>query len=259
MRVGVVGLGVVGAATAEYLRGLGRDVVTYDVNGSGSHSTPESLAGEVAAAVVCVPTPAGLMGRLDTSVVRHVCGVLREVPLVVVRSTVPVGTCRTLHGNVVYWPEFCNARSALADMRAAAHAFLGGPADLTARAAALLAGPHNQGRTVRHAAWEDAEALKLVTNAAMAVRVAFANEAKAVAEKYGADWAAVSRLLALDQRLGDVGWQVPGPDGLPGFGGACLPKDLAGFVAQAEDARLPARVADAARQANKKFRPEAKK
>lgn len=258
MRVGVVGLGVVGAATGQLLSRV-HQVVTFDTNGKGTCDSIEALAAAADVVFVCVPTPAGLMGRLDTSVVRHVCLSLERVPVTVVRSTVPVGVCSQLPGTVVYWPEFCNARSAYDDMVAAAYQFLAGPPAATAAVRAVLEKTQCCWRVVETPRWEDAEALKLVTNAAMAVKVAFANEAKAVVEKHGADWDAVSQMLAQDERLGHVGWLVPGPDGLPGFGGACLPKDLAGFIAQAEDLRLPARVADAARQANKKHRPEGKK
>lgn len=261
MKVGVVGVGVVGAATAELLRRLKHEVHTFDTNGTGTHGTLEGLAAAVEVAVVCVPTPAGLMGRLDTSLVRYACTVLRAVPVTVLRSTVPVGTCRELHGNVVYWPEFCNARSALADMETTRDVYLGGPDALTALVQNKLLAPGiDLWRTYHLYRWEELEAFKLVANAAMAVKVAFANEAKAVVEKYGAAWPIVAKLLARDDRLGHTGWQVPGPDGLPGFGGACLPKDLAGFCAQGEDAGRPAWVADAARRMNKKVRPpEAKK
>jgi UDP-glucose 6-dehydrogenase len=98
--------------------------------------------------------------------------------------------------------------------------------------------------------WENAEALKLVTNSAMAVKITFANEAAILCNKLGADWDEVSRLLALDPRLGSVGFQVPGPDGKLGFGGACLPKDLSGLIAQANTAGTPIGLAEAAQRQN---------
>jgi UDP-glucose 6-dehydrogenase len=255
MRVGVVGLGVVGGSTFQVLRRRLEGTVSYDTNGSGSCSSLAELADAVDIAVVCVPTPPGLVNRLDTSIVAAVCKAVQNVQVTVVRSTVPIGTCRTLPGNVVYWPEFCNARSALQDILLARHAFLGGPRELTDQIA-YLGTQADLWKQPHLGRWEDVEALKLVTNAAMAVKVAFANEAKAVVEKHGGTWAQVAKLLAFDHRLGAIGWQVPGPDGLPGFGGACLPKDLAGFCAQADDVHVPTEVATAARRVNKKVRPK---
>jgi UDPglucose 6-dehydrogenase len=257
VRLGVVGLGVVGSATAELLKAIGHEVVSYDLNGSGTCPSAEELAGTVAAAFVCVPTPSGLMGRLDYSNVRHACLQLRGVPLTVVRSTVPVGTCRKLHGNVVYWPEFGNARSMYDDMVVAPNVFLGGPGELTTKVHDFLTSDTPVGdlwRTIYHRPWEDVELLKLATNAAMATKIAFANEAAFLAAKLGADWGKVAEMLALDPRLGSVGWLVPGPDGKRGFGGACLPKDLAGYCAQGADVLVKTTLADAALAVNKRVR-----
>ena len=258
MDVGVVGLGVVGSATAKLLS-LAHTVHTFDINGTGTVNTIRELGERVEVAFVCVPTPTGLVNRLDVSIVRQVCRDLENACVVAVRSTVPVGTCRKLPGRVVYNPEFCNARTAYEDMVAAERIVIGGEDADAVRAVIRVYydGWATAARPVL-ASWEDAEALKLVTNVAMTARIAFANEAKAVVEHHGADWGRVSYLLAHDGRLGHTGWQVPGPDGKPGFGGACLPKDLLGFLAQATDARLVAPVTEAARSANRKLRPEGK-
>lgn len=257
MDVGVVGLGVVGSATAKLFTPY-HTVLTYDVNGSGTVNTLRELGKRVEVAFVCVPTPTGLMNRLDVSAVRQVCADLENACVVAVRSTVPVGTCRKLPGCVVYNPEFCNARTAVEDMILADRVVVGGENAEAVAAVARAYGAPSDTTKLCVASWEDAEALKLVTNAAMTAKIAFANEAKAVVEKHGADWGKVSYLLAADDRLGWCGWQVPGPDGKPGFGGACLPKDLLGFLAQAADARLEAPVAEAIRAANRKLRPEGK-
>ncbi len=262
MDVGIVGLGVVGSATAK-LMGHAHTVHTFDTNGTGTCRSLRELGEKCRVAFVCVPTPTGLMNRLDTNAVRQVCRDLEGACVVAVRSTVPVGTCRTLPGRIVYNPEFCNARTAYEDMVAAERMAFGGENRDAARVheayeMAVCTLKLGRGVVPYHTTWEDAEAFKLVANAAMAAKIAFANEAKAVVEKHGADWDRVAYLLAGDARLGWNGWQVPGPDGKYGFGGACLPKDLLGFLAQAADARVESPVAEAARVANRKLRPEGK-
>lgn len=258
MNVGIVGLGVVGKATAACFEHR-HTVVSYDVNGTGTCRTLAEMAGECEVALVCVPTPPDACGGLDTEHVYETCRVLAAAGrLACVRSTVPVGTCRTLPGRVVYWPEFCNARSAHTDMLAAEYHYLGGYTEHGATVGDLIAASALRGKVVG-TSWEDAEALKLVTNAAMAVKIAFANEAKAAVEGRGANWSNVGRWLARDSRLGAVGWEVPGPDRKPGFGGACLPKDLLGFVAMAADAGVVTEVCTAAKVANHRLRPEVAK
>ena len=39
------------------------------------------------------------------------------------------------------------------------------------------------------------------------------------------DYRVIYQFFTKDKTLGNH-WQVPGPDGQPGFGGTCLPKDL---------------------------------
>lgn len=262
--IGVVGLGVVGAATAKLFAsdpGHERPVQTYDVNGSGNCGSLKELADKVAVTFVCVPTPQGLMNRLDTSILSDVCQELQEHAdgshVTVVRSTVPIGTCKNLRGCVVYNPEFCNARTALADMLCAKRVVLGGPEGGVKKVRGYYdwaCNYHAARWATVETTWENAEALKLVTNSAMAAKIAFANEAAILCHKLGADWNEVSRLLALDERLGSVGFQVPGPDGKMGFGGACLPKDLSGFIAQQTLAGTPSAVSEAARRTNTHIR-----
>jgi len=36
----------------------------------------------------------------------------------------------------------------------------------------------------------------------------------------------VTKIALTDKRIGESHFQVPGPDGLKGFGGSCFPKDL---------------------------------
>ncbi len=262
--IGVVGLGVVGKAMVKLLdHNTERRIATYDINGTGNCADLKELSAKSRITFVCVPTPAVGNG-LDISTVVRVCSelyVFNYQQIIVVRSTVPIGTCRKLRGRIVYNPEFCNALTAFEDMVTTDRIVLGGnPAEVELAKELYDSIAYDCGRIMGNAwatvrmVWEDAEALKLVTNAAMATKITFANEAAFLCKKLGADWAAVSRILALDKRLGSVGWQVPGPDGLYGFGGACLPKDLAGYIAQANSVGSPIAVGEAVKRSNDHIR-----
>jgi UDP-glucose 6-dehydrogenase len=72
--------------------------------------------------------------------------------------------------------------------------------------------------------------VKLLQNGFFAVKVAYWNEARALADKLGLDWADVHGAVMTDGRIHPSHTQVPGPDGCRGFGGTCLPKDLAQLV-----------------------------
>jgi len=70
-----------------------------------------------------------------------------------------------------------------------------------------------------------ASTIKLYRNAALAVNVGMANDIKNVCDVHDLDYEDVKKYFMQDETLGNH-WQVPGPDGLGGFGGTCLPKDL---------------------------------
>jgi UDPglucose 6-dehydrogenase len=99
-----------------------------------------------------------------------------------------------------------------------------------------------------------AELLKYATNALFGVKVSFANEMAELAERLGTSWEAIRAALVLDSRVGDGHLDVPGPDGERGFGGKCLPKDMAALLAVAHDLGVPLDVVAAASQANRRRR-----
>jgi UDPglucose 6-dehydrogenase len=73
-----------------------------------------------------------------------------------------------------------------------------------------------------------AELVKVAANSFLAMKISFINGVASVAEKVGASSQDISLALGLDKRIGP-GFLRNGA----GFGGGCLPKDIAGFHAQA--------------------------
>ena len=70
-----------------------------------------------------------------------------------------------------------------------------------------------------------AELVKYASNTFLAVKISFANEVAGLCERLGADAHHVLRGVGLDARIGGAFLGAG-----PGFGGSCLPKDLAGFI-----------------------------
>jgi len=67
---------------------------------------------------------------------------------------------------------------------------------------------------------------KLTTNTFLAMKVVFANQIEKLCKAVDASYDVVKVLLENEGRLGRTHWVVPGPDGLPGYGGKCFPKDV---------------------------------
>ena len=78
--------------------------------------------------------------------------------------------------------------------------------------------------------WKTAETVKYFINTFLATKVSFANEMKQVCDASEIDYKRVVDLALYDARIGRSHLQVPGPDGLNGFGGKCFPKDLNAFT-----------------------------
>jgi len=223
MKIGIIGNGFVGSAMQSVMGGESYDTIP-DRSTTGSI---DELVGKVSAIFVCVPTPMMPSGSCNTqlveSVVREVRAINPAMPICV-RSTVPPGTCERL--GVVFNPEFLNQRTAVEDFRATSRVILGGD-DGTFAAIYAKQFP---GVEIVFVTSTEAELIKYGANVAGATRVAFANELWQMATALNADYNAVADLLSHDDRLGWCHWQVPGPDGLLGFGGACFPKDINAWI-----------------------------
>ena len=262
-RVGVIGRGYVGSAVVSVLEDVA-DVRFHDPAVDGS-APLEVLARWADALFVCVPTPRGPDGRADTRTVMAVMAELARLETtaaILLKSTVPPGTCTaitarhpTLH--LAFNPEFLRERHHLADARAPHRIVLGwSPRPPEAAPLRDLFARRFPDVPLVELSSGEAELMKVASNAFFGVKVSFANELRELAIQLGLDWEPVRQALVLDPRIGDAHLRVPGPDGAVGFGGACLPKDMAGLVQFAEDSGVDLEVVAAALRANTRRRPD---
>ena len=190
----------------------------------------------------------GHVYRAATMIAPH----LRGYTVLVTKSTVPVGTAREVRRlvretcpeadfDVASNPEFLREGSAIEDFMRPDRIVLGVE---SARAEALLRElyrPLNLIETpIVATGIESAELTKYACNAFLATKVSFINEIAALCEEAGADVHAVARGMGLDRRIGRR-FLHPGP----GYGGSCLPKDVAALARIAEERDVPARIVEA--------------
>jgi len=182
---------------------------------------------------VAVGTPPTESGDADLAAVWSVVDELPEDlpgrPIVVMKSTVPVGTgshvrarldARGLgHVGYVSNPEFLAEGSALADFKSPDRIVVGAfDPDDAERVVELHDGI--DGEVVRTDV-PSAELVKLAANAFLSTRISFINEIANVCELVGADVVDVAKGVGLDHRLGPHFLRA----GI-GFGGSCFPKDV---------------------------------
>jgi len=97
-----------------------------------------------------------------------------------------------------------------------------------------------------------AELVKYMENVWLAQQVTFANEFYDIARAVGADWDQAIRLWALDPRVSATHTLVFEHE--RGYGGKCLPKDVAAIIACAEEADCNPTFLRAMQDANARFR-----
>lgn len=268
--IGVYGCGIVGQAHADYFAQRGVGVSTYDAAPSKRNvASPAELLASVGNGVifVAVPTPANHDGSCSLDAVRDAMSRLNEAardralrPTVVLKSTVPVGTSRSLQAQnrdvwLCYSPEFLTEAQSLLDFYRE-EVILCGPAPVTHAVRELFRLADPDRGVLEQVQFEAGELVKHIRNVTLAVTVSLANEFAQFAEKFGVSYDTVRELAQRDRRLPQSHFRVPGPDGLPGYGGICLPKDLASFLTQCAALGVPANVVAGAEATNALVRPE---
>ena len=182
---------------------------------------------------VAVGTPPTESGDADLSyvwsVVDQLPGDIPGRPVVVMKSTVPVGTGEVVRRrldargltNVGYVsnPEFLAEGSAVRDFMNPDRIVVGSfePEDAE-RVVALHRGIESE---IVRTDVPSAELVKLAANAFLSTRISFINEIANVCDLVGADVVDVARGVGLDHRLGPHFLHA----GI-GFGGSCFPKDV---------------------------------
>ena len=118
MKIGVIGVGVVGGACKFGFELLGHDVLVHDI----ALQTKIEDVLETEIAFICVPTPMGEDGSCDTTIVEEVVRTLSQLNyngIVAIKSTVVPGTTEKLRTetglNVCFVPEFLRERCAVTD------------------------------------------------------------------------------------------------------------------------------------------------
>ncbi len=186
---------------------------------------------------IAVGTPSKDDGSADLRAVEEVAKEIARhmngYKVVVMKSTVPVGTCRRLKQlildhqinsspfDVVSNPEFQREGSAVEDFMRPDRVTIGAESE---QAIAIMKDIYSALYLIETpfviTSLETAEMIKYAANSFLATKVTFINEIANLCEKVGADVHHVARAMGLDGRIGKK-FLHPGP----GFGGSCFPKD----------------------------------
>ena len=226
---------------------------------------PDAAIPNAKCVFIGVGTPQGDDGRANLSAlfgcVETIAPRLREDAVVVIKSTVPVGTNRKVAArlkeltgrsvDVASNPEFLKEGAAVDDFTKPDRVVVG------------TDDPNGRGKTVAEVlhdlyrpflrterpflamGWESAEMTKYVANCLLATKISFINEMANLCERVGADVNSVRRGIGHDQRIG-FSFLFPGV----GYGGSCFPKDVRALMRVAEDTGVSPRILAAVDEVN---------
>ena len=273
MKICVVGSGYVGLVAGACFAGTGNTVTCVDINEDKVKMLQDSImpiyepgleelvrsnqangrltfttAGSEAirnsdVVFIAVGTPPGEDGSAD---LQHVLAVAEDIgrnmnayKVVVVKSTVPVGTCDRVHAtiasqtdeefDVVSNPEFLKEGAALNDFLHPDRVVVGTPSERARAVMGELYAPFMRKKNrMIYMDTRSSEMTKYASNAMLATKISFINEIANLCEKVGADVENVRLGMSADERIGPH-FIFPGC----GYGGSCFPKDIKALVGTA--------------------------
>jgi UDPglucose 6-dehydrogenase len=271
MKLGVIGNGFVGQASSQ-LQCKDIELIAYDTRPEACYPLGTTMADILSTDIVMisVPTPMSPTGECHTKIVRSVVKQLADAEyrgMIVVRSTVPVGTCDSL--NVFFMPEFLTEKNFLQDFIHNEDWIFGiyDACDEPRRAqfisvmTDLFNKAHSNQRItsnrMRFISAKEAEMIKLFRNCFLSVKISFCNEMYQYCQAMGVNYNHVREFVASDKRIGPSHTNVPGHDGHFGFGGTCFPKDLNSLCYEMKRVGCDAHISNAAKFRNETIdRPE---
>jgi len=249
-KIAIWGFGWVGKAMKE----LFPEALVYDPN--LDRGTLDIVA-SADVAFICVPTP--LKGKeLDGSIVE---GVVRQcdAKVIVIRSTVPVGTCDRLvketGKHIVMQPEYLGetVNHPMTDQKARPFMIIGGDKEDTRKVIEIYQLTYNANVRIRQTTRREAEVIKLSENRAIADKVGQIQELFDVCEADGqVDFYTIREAVYGDDPRFNLWWTFVYPD-KRGFNSKCIPKDVYGWCAWAEGVGYNPEITKAILERNEKW------
>jgi UDPglucose 6-dehydrogenase len=184
---------------------------------------------------------------------------IKNNTVVILKSTVPVGTCDkveeiinlrnpSINFDVVSNPEFLREGSAIFDFENPDRIIVGTKEkDSISILNAIYEKQIKNNFPIIFTTRRSSELIKYASNSMLAMRIIFINEIADLCEKVGANVDDISLGIGLDKRIG--------PDFLnagPGFGGSCFPKDARALVESGKSFSAPQNLLRAVIDGNEK-------
>ena len=252
IKIGIIGLGFVGGAILQSFQAKNIDVVVYDKYKNGGIG---NLANILICDIVflCLPTLfSDETQSYDKTSIHEICLELEESNyngLVVLKSTVEPETTNKLADKynslkMIHNPEFLTARTAFEDFHNQTHIVIGYGPNVNNDDDTLIQfySEYYPKAEISICSAIESESMKLFCNSFYASKIMLFNEYYLICSKNGSDFNKIKSIMLKNNWINPVHTEVPGHDGLLGYGGACFPKDTKALLSYMKEKNTPCKV-----------------
>lgn len=251
MKIGIIGNGFVGSATA-LLECIDISIIMYDIN-PNLCNPPNTTLKDICNCdliFISVPTPMNKNGSCHTNILESVVHNISQIKsinelLLVNRCTVPVNTSNNL--NCYYMPEFLTEKNFKNDFinnpewifglkNASTDTFF--KEKITELINLAYKNKCINSNKIHFVDNNEAEMIKLFRNTFLSTKISFCNEIYHFCQSQNISYENVRKLATNDPRIGSSHTNVPGHDGFFGYGGTCFPKDTNSLYFQMKEKNL---------------------
>ena len=251
MKIGIIGNGFVGSATA-LLECIDISIIMYDIN-PNLCNPPNTTLKDICNCdliFISVPTPMNKNGSSHINILESVVHNISQIKstnelLLVNRCTVPVNTSNDL--NCYYMPEFLTEKNFKNDFinnpewifglkNASTDTFF--KEKITELINLAYKNKCINSNKIHFVDNNEAEMIKLFRNTFLSTKISFCNEIYHFCQSQNISYENVRKLATNDPRIGSSHTNVPGHDGFFGYGGTCFPKDTNSLYFQMKEKKL---------------------
>ena len=231
MKLGIIGLGVVGRANAKGFKLRKHEVSLHDIK---IKSSIKNLI-DTEINFICVPTPSKKNGSCNTDIVESVIKQLSDIKydgVIAIRSTVEPGFIDRMikkykNYKICFVPEFLKERSANYDFIYNHNLCLVGTNNSNVYKK-VIKSHKNLAKNFVKLKPKEAELVKYFNNVYAALKITFANNMFEIAKKLNVDYSKIKNTYLYIGRSKDT--YLDANNNLRGYAGACLPKDTRALI-----------------------------
>jgi len=253
MKIGIIGLGIIGSACKFGFEKLGYKVLGHDIILNTKIS--DLLGCEII--YVCVPTPSNEDGSCNTDIVEKVIHELKQLEykgIIAIKSTVKPTTTQKLINEtgmkICFVPEFLRERCAITDFTEN-HDLLAVGTDSDEIFNLIKKCHGNYPKSVVQLKPTEAELLKYYSNVYNALKITFANEIYEICQKLDVNYSNIKNAFIRRGTTKDIYLDVN--DNFRGYAGMCLPKDTKALDSLVKELGLDLKLFETIDKENDKF------